>query len=71
MKKDNSTMFDYGRFYKDRDKIVRVCGSAHPISGGEDVILFSYVDKYITSLGISSNFLYISRDSPMVLHIIR
>ena len=49
MKKDNSTMFDYGCFYKEGDKIVRVCGSAHPISGGEDVILFSYVDKYITS----------------------
>lgn len=50
MKKDIPTMsIEYGRFYKEGDKIVRVCGSAHPISGGEDVILFSYVDKYITS----------------------
>ena len=50
MKKDIPNMsIEYGRFYKEGDKIVRVCGSAHPISGGEDVILFSYVDKYITS----------------------
>ena len=40
---------EYGRFYKANDQIARVCGTAHPLSGGEDVILFSYVEKYTTS----------------------
>ena len=47
MKKNISTIpIEYGRFYKANDKIARVCGTAHSLLGGEDVILFSYVENY-------------------------
>ena len=50
MKKNISAMpIEYGRFYKANDKIARVCGTAHSIFNGEDVVLFSYVENYTTS----------------------
>ena len=48
MKKNISTIpIEYGRFYKANDKIAR--GTAHSLLGGEDVVLFSYVENYTTS----------------------
>ena len=40
---------EYGRFYKANDKVARVCGTAHSLFNGEDVVLFSYVKKYTAS----------------------
>ena len=39
----------YGRVYKANDNVARVCGTAHSLLGGEDVVLFSYVENYTTS----------------------
>lgn len=50
MKKNISTMpIECGRFYKADDKIARVCGTAHSLFNGEDVVLFSYLENYTTS----------------------
>ena len=51
MKKNNpiEMPIECGRFYKAGDKIARVCGTAHSLFGGEDVVLFSYLENYTTS----------------------
>ena len=43
MKKNNpiEMPIECGRFYKANDKIARVCGTAHSLFNGEDVVLFS------------------------------
>ena len=51
MKKNNpiEMPIECGRFYKANDKIARVCGTAHSLFNGEDVVLFSYLENYTTS----------------------
>ena len=51
MKKNTQSDFpiEYGRFYKANDKIARVCGTAHSLFNGEDMVLFSYIENYTTS----------------------